>query len=98
VRAHFDGTQVVLDEPAPFTSGEELIVISRETSQVDQKQQRLEELILSHRGKLWRGLEEALEAMPEPPKGEPDLCEILMEERRKQRKMAAEKADQDPCL
>lgn len=94
VRAHYDGGQVVLDEPAPFQQGEELVV-SRADAGDGARLSPLEQLVLQQGNRELKTLGDFIAEMAPPPPDEPDLFEIIMEDRRKRRQAAAEKDETD---
>lgn len=97
VRAHFDGKQVVLDEPAPFEPGEKLIV-SRPANEGGISTARLEPTFSLAGEGTHRTLREVFESRPDPEDESNDLYDAVMELRTVRRQWAAEKADEEPWL
>lgn len=94
VRAHFDGKQVVLDEPAPFAPGEELLVSRWDTTN-GAKRSPLQALLAQQGDRVYPTLGEILAEMPEPPADEQDLWSIIEENRKERRRAAAETEEPD---
>src|SRR5947207_1273530 len=92
-RAHFDGSQVVLDEPAPFGPGEQLIVIAAPPAGPPPCGDGTGDGSRRDLSRGYQSLEEMLADIPPPPAGESDLWEIIAEERANRRRAVQ---DSDP--
>jgi hypothetical protein len=95
VRAHFDGNQVVLDEPASFEPGEELVVASLRPGPHPTRETLLAQLAAAQGVRSYRSLAELAEDLGPPEAAETDLWEVIHQDRLERRRAAAEALQED---
>lgn len=89
VRAHFDGTNVVLDEPGDFHAGERLVITPDAAIEAERRPQ-------SGDKETYRTLNEMGNDLPLPEEGEADLWEVIEADRKARRGALTTRPEPEP--